>query len=408
LRGGAKLGAEIPEGYKDTKVGVIPEEWGVVKLEGICDRITDGSHSSPKENCDEGYKIATVANMGYNGFDLDSCKSISKQEYEQLVRNGCNPNIGDILFSKDGTVGLCFVHKQNASLVLLSSIAIISPKKGVLDPDFGSYVLKSALVLRRITGQKTGSAISRIVLKDLKKIRILLPSPPEQRKIATILCSVDDAIQETGAIISQTEQVKRGLMQELFTKGIGHTEFQDTKIPDGWRSCKLDNIIDLVYGSGLSEANRMPGFSPVYGSNGIIGYHENALVKGPGIIIGRKGSIGEVTWCNEDFWPIDTTYYVKTKSNINLKWIYFSLILLNIKRLNSATGIPGLNRSDILSLRVFVPPLPEQRKIASILSSVDEKLEAERGHRAQLETMKKGLMQNLLTGKKRVKVDDHA
>lgn len=407
------MGADIPEGYRDTPVGVIPKEWRDARLGEVSEfnkGITYKSDDYGKKG--DGIAFFTLKCVSKNG----GFNRLGLKYYKGIVRANDLINSGDIVIAntdltRDADVVGCPVEiprqYKNKSICISMDLTKITPKKE-LNRKFVYYFLQLPYCRGFMKSRSSGSTVLHLDVNAVKKMFIPLPSLPEQRKIATILSSVDASIQETDAIIAQTEQVKRGLMQELFTKGIGHTEFQDTKIPDGWRSCKLDNIIDLVYGSGLSEANRMPGFSPVYGSNGIIGYHENALVKGPGIIIGRKGSIGEVTWCNEDFWPIDTTYYVKTKSNINLKWIYFSLILLNIKRLNSATGIPGLNRSDILSLRVFVPPLPEQRKIASILSSVDEKLEAERGHRAQLETMKKGLMQNLLTGKKRVKVDDHA
>lgn len=197
--------------------GNIPDEWDFQILNGVCERITDGSHYSPKEEPNNDYKIATVADIECDRFDLNSCKKISGREYEQLVKNGCKPNVGDVLFSKDGTVGLSFVFKQDANLVLLSSIAIISTKRSIFDPEFCSFILKSPTILREINDKQTGSAISRIVLKDLKKIKIPLPPISEQRKIANILSSVDKAIEKTDAIIAKTERVNKGLMQELFT-----------------------------------------------------------------------------------------------------------------------------------------------------------------------------------------------
>lgn len=166
---------------------------------------------------------------------------------------------------------------------------------------------------------------------------------------------------------------------------------------NGWENRKLADLIDLVYGSSLSKEVRKLGGYPVYGSNGIVGYHEKALVEGPGIIIGRKGSIGKITWCNEDFWPIDTTYYVERKIPLDFKWIYYKLISLNLEKLNSATGIPGLNRGDVFSLNVQVPTIPEQRKIAAILSFVDAAIEQTDAIITQTERMKTGLMQELFT-----------
>ena len=87
---------------------------------------------------------------------------------------------------------------------------------------------------------------------------------------------------------------------------------------------QIGNLISLEYGSGLTESKRKGGKYPVFGSNGIVGYHNEYQVQGPGIVVGRKGSIGEVNWTNEDFWPIDTTYYVKLKDkNTSLKYVYY-------------------------------------------------------------------------------------
>ena len=95
------------------------------------------------------------------------------------------------------------------------------------------------------------------------------------------------------------------------------------------KAVKLGDLLSLEYGTGLPESKREPGTYPVYGSNGIVGYHKEPIVKGPGIVIGRNGSIGEVTWSNSDFWPIDTTYYVALKKeDISLKWLYYLLLSL--------------------------------------------------------------------------------
>lgn len=190
------------------------------------------------------------------------------------------------------------------------------------------------------------------------------------------------------------------LVQELDPRSSESSyHFLDKTGTNRWENRKLGDIIDLVYGSGLSKEVRTPGCYPVYGSNGIVGYHEKSLVEGPGIIVGRKGSIGKVIWCNEDFWPIDTTYYIERKTHLDLKWIYYKLLSLNLEKLNSATGIPGLNRSDVFSLNVKVPTILEQRKIAAILSTVDAAIEQTDAVIAQTERMKKGLMQELFAKK---------
>jgi len=194
----------------------IPEEWTVDRLEDASANITDGSHFSPKEDKNGTYKIATVANIKENKIDIDSCKKISKEDYEMLVKNGCKAKIGDILFSKDGTVGLSFSYKQNEDIVLLSSIAIITPKESLYS-DYCAYVLKSPFVFKQIMGSKRGTGLKRVILQDLKRIKIPLPPLPEQRRIAEILSAADRKLELERRRKEKLERVKKGLMNELLT-----------------------------------------------------------------------------------------------------------------------------------------------------------------------------------------------
>ena len=160
------------------------------------------------------------------------------------------------------------------------------------------------------------------------------------------------------------------------------------KLPNGWKECKLGEVIELLYGKGLREQDRKPGNIPVYGSNGIVGYHNEYLVKGPGIIIGRKGSVGEVKYSPVDFFPIDTTYYVSLKEGMaDIRFMYYFLLTLHIDEMNSHSAVPGLNRNDVYSLDVTLPPLPEQRAIASVLSNLDDKIDLLQRENKTLEAM---------------------
>jgi type I restriction enzyme S subunit len=179
------------------------------------------------------------------------------------------------------------------------------------------------------------------------------------------------------------------------------TNFKDTEIgrlPNDWEVVKVGDVLSLEYGKGLPETERIAGMYPVVGSNGIVGYHNQAIVKGPGIVVGRKGTIGAVSWIDKDFWPIDTTYYVKTKiSDVFLKWLFYELIYLNPARFHLADVVPGLKRELVHSLKMPLPPLLEQRKIAEILSTVDGAIQKTDEVIAKTERLKKGLMQELLT-----------
>ena len=158
-----------------------------------------------------------------------------------------------------------------------------------------------------------------------------------------------------------------------------------------WEECKLGGVIELLYGKGLKKANRKQGNIPVYGSNGIVGYHDEYLVKGPGIIVGRKGSVGEIKYSIHDFFPIDTTYYVNIKSGNDIKFLYYFLLTLQLNKMNSHSAVPGLNRNDVYLLDVSLPPLPEQRAIAGVLSSLDDKIDLLHRQNKTLEDMAESL-----------------
>lgn len=135
---------------------------------------------------------------------------------------------------------------------------------------------------------------------------------------------------------------------------------------EGPVNCKIGDLFAFEYGKSLTKKERKEtGSYPVYGSNGIVGFHDEYLVEGPAIIIGRKGAVGEVEFETNNLWPIDTTYYVKVAEYLDFKYSYFLLKSLVLSRLDKSTAIPGLNRNDAYDLNVDLPPLPEQRAIVS-------------------------------------------
>ncbi len=134
----------------------------------------------------------------------------------------------------------------------------------------------------------------------------------------------------------------------------------------------LGEVCDFVYGDSLKETDRKGGNVPVYGSNGIVGWHDEAITKGETLIIGRKGSIGEVHLSKVPCWAIDTTYYVeKTKVPCDFTWLYYTLKALDLTRLNKSAAVPGLNREDAYEQKIPLPPLTEQKRIASLLARAD-------------------------------------
>jgi type I restriction enzyme S subunit len=170
----AATAALFPNEFEDTALGMIPRGWRVDSLESVCQRITDGSHFSPK-SVESGYPMASVKDMDNWGINYSSCRNISKMDYEKLVANDCKPLANDVLIAKDGSfLKHVFVVDNNYEFVILSSIAILRPKNK-MNPYLLAFMLKESGVFVRLTNIVSGAVIQRIVLKDFKKFQVIIP-----------------------------------------------------------------------------------------------------------------------------------------------------------------------------------------------------------------------------------------
>jgi type I restriction enzyme S subunit len=167
---------------------------------------------------------------------------------------------------------------------------------------------------------------------------------------------------------------------------------------ESWDLVKLGYILSLEYGDNLPSDSRENGEIPVYGSNGQVDTHSEPAVDEPGIILGRKGSIGEIEFSDEPFWPIDTTYYITAEeTDQNLRFLYYLLQNIQLERLNAASAIPGLNRNDTYGLNALVPPLEQQCKIASVLYNVDQAIQKTEEIIEQTERVLNGTLNEIFT-----------
>jgi type I restriction enzyme S subunit len=173
-------------------------------------------------------------------------------------------------------------------------------------------------------------------------------------------------------------------------------------VPNGWEYKKLGLVAELQRGFDLPSAKRINGSIPIISSGGLSGYHNESKVKAPGIVTGRYGSIGNVFYVEEDFWPLNTSLWVKNFHNNEPKYIYYLLTNFDFKKFSDKTGVPGVNRNDLHTVKVGVPPLQEQCKIAKILSTWDKAIATTEKLIDASKQQKKTLMQQLLTGKKRL------
>jgi len=215
-----------------------------------------------------------------------------------------------------------------------------------------------------------GSTQQALTIVALNSLPILLPPLSQQKEIADILSSLDNKIE----LLREENKTLEAIAQTIFKEWFVNFNFPDEngkpykssggkmidsklgEIPEGWRIGKICEILELNYGKALREEDRIAGSYPVFGSSGIIGTNKEYLINGPGIIVGRKGSIGTIFWSNESFYPIDTTFYVKDK--IGFQDLYFHYFLLkkqDFENRGSDSAVPGLNRNSVYSIHIVMP-----------------------------------------------------
>jgi type I restriction enzyme S subunit len=334
--------------------------WYEATLNDVCYRITDGAHASPK-SVDRGLPMASVKDMTPYGLNLETARQISAEDFAALVRQGCKPLVGDVLIAKDGATALdtVCVIQQPIETVLLSSVAILRPNADVVLPKFLRYYLDAESTRAYMKAAfTTGAAIPRVVLKDFKRARIRYPDMATQARICAALSAYDDLIENNTRRIAILEEMARRIYEEWFVRfrfpgheSVRMVESELGLVPEGWKARRLGDEIELAYGKALKAEDRRPGEVPVFGSSGIVGRHDESLVAGPGIIVGRKGNVGSVHWSESPFYPIDTVFYVVT--GLPLQYVYFNLQRQNF--LNNDAAVPGLNRNQAYSLPLIVP-----------------------------------------------------
>jgi type I restriction enzyme S subunit len=285
-----------------------------------------------------------------------------------------------------------------------------------------------------------GSSVPHIFQRDMQDFTSVIPPVVEQKKIAEILTTVDEAIGKSNEIIEKTKELKKGLMQELLARGIGHKRFKKTKIgeiPVDWVVVKLSDvaakqkyaIVDGPFGSNLKlkdyvdsgipvlqgkniTSNRLEWFDIRYVTEEKARELSRSLVKVGDILITKIGTVGcsaivdDLRGNKVALIPANLMKISLNEKKVNCKYLHQWLVWSETKKrivdTASQTAQPALSLKVMKPFKVTLPPLPEQKKIAEILSAVDEEIEKETANKEKLEQTKKGLMQVLLTGKKRV------
>jgi type I restriction enzyme S subunit len=413
--------------FKDTVIGGIPKEWEVVKIEEIC-KVRRGASprpiSDPSYFSDKGRGWIRISDVTDTYKYLrNTSQYLSKKGEERSV----NVNPGDLIMSICATIGKPIILDMEACIH--DGFVWFSELSNDVDVEYLFYALQKNEVIfssKRQTGTQ-GNLNTTLV----GKTHIPLPPLSEQRRIAEILSTVDEAIQRVDEAIARTERLKRGLMQKLLTRGIGHKEFKNTeigRIPKEWEVVRVEDIFEVYGGTTPSTSNKEYWNGAIFWvtPTDITNLNEkldlsetekkitekavkdNSLkTLQPGtLLLTSRATIG-FTAINSRPVTINQGMAALIKKNKNIGETfyayYFSSLRSYLDQLGAGSTFKEVSKSTIKKLKIPLPPLSEQRRIAEILSTVDKKLELEKNRGTKLERIKRGLMSDLLNGKKRVK-----
>lgn len=389
------------QGYKQTELGEIPEEWDVKFLGQISNTIVPMRDKPKKFNG----KIPWIRIEDLNGKYISTSKSNRRVSEETIRLMNLKPYpIGTVLCSCSGNMGICAIVKS--TLVSNQTFIGIVPHDE-LYTEYAYYLLSS--LKSKLQRLGSGTTIPYISKNKFKKLKIPLPPLLEQRKIASVLSTVDEAIQQTNAVIAKTEMLKRGLMQRLLTRGpiIGLEEIATRFISGGTPSTSNPEYWNgnIPWMKSAWIERRFVGSGEKYISEEGLRNSAANIVPKDNILIATRVCIGNVAINRIDIAiSQDLTGIVIEKSKAYPEYVYWALRNSEnkVRQLVQGSTIKGILREDLKRIKIPLPSFSEQHKIASIISSVYDKLEKESQIRGQLERLKKGLMQILLTGKVRV------
>ena len=369
--------------------------------------IIDGDRGKnyPKQNefMGSGYCLfLSAANVTKTGFSFDQCLFID--ESKDAVLNKGKLKREDIVLTTRGTIGNTAYFSRTVpfnNIRINSGMVILRCDQSRISPPFLYHFLRSPSFYQQVNSLRSGAAQPQLPIRDMRRIILPLPPLPIQKRIAGILSAYDELIENNQRRIKILESMARSLYREWFVhfRFPGHESIPLVTspigpIPKGWEVKKLGEVLELNYGKALKKEERKDGPFPVYGSSGIVGKHDASLVKGPGIIVGRKGNVGSVFWCDYDFFVIDTAYYVT--SCLPLRYLFYVLPTLNF--INSDAAVPGLSRNQAYTLEILVPPVALLEKFCELADSFEYQVAALQRQTHNLRRTRDLLLPRLLSG----------
>lgn len=317
--------------------------------------VYDGPHATPELH-DEGAAVFLgIPNLLPDGrIDVTAARWVAERDLAKWTRR-VMPQPNDIVFTYEATLNRYAIIPEGFSCCLGRRTALIRPDPSQIDHRFLFYYFFSPRWRAQIEANTlTGATVDRIPLTTFPEFEVWVPELQEQKRIAEVLSAYDDLIATNQRRIALLEDAARRIYREWFVhlRFPGHESLKvKDGVPEGWKQKPLGDFAPLNYGKALKSTDRKDGNVPVYGSSGIVGTHNVALIDSGAIVVGRKGNVGSLYFSPVPCFPIDTVYYI-TPARASYR-LFLALHQLNF--ISSDAAVPGLNRTYAHSLPVLQP-----------------------------------------------------
>lgn len=319
--------------------------WKKYRFDEVCRQVNEATKDPQAEGLDH---VIGLEHIEPNNLHITQWDTLEKETtFTRKFRKG------QVLFGRRRAYQRKVAYAEFDG-ICSGDILVFEAIEDVLLPELLPFLIQSEGFFQKALATSAGSLSPRTKFKELADYEFLLPSKADQKRLAELLWAADEVVEKEKKTYEKLKVIEYNLITKLNNPCNNSTR------------CQLGEIVTLNYGKALKETDRIDGRFPVLSSSGITGTHVNYMVKGPGIVVGRKGSAGNVIWVDKDFWTIDTAYWVSLRKNdIDLKWVYLLLQALNLADLAITTAIPGLNRDDAYEQIVYIPSIEEQKKIVT-------------------------------------------
>lgn len=406
-------------------------EWETYSLDSLCQKITDGAHQSPKSVV-AGKPMASVKDLTPFGVDLSDARQISLNDFDALVKQGCQPIVGDVLIAKDGNSALDTVCCVDTPLdaVLLSSVAILRPNSELLDSHFLKHYLSSRNVIDYLKSNFiSGAAIPRVVLRDFKKAKINLPQLKTQKAIAAYLDILDDRIR----LLYETNKNLEDLAQTLFkswfvyfdpvrakaegglpdgidelTAELFPDSFDETElglVPKGWGVAFLGEKVKIAYGKNLPTKNLLEFGYPVYGGNGQIGFINKYLYESRQVLVACRGAAsGKFNQTVPKSFVTNNSLVLESgpQSQIPFGYLKGRISSADLTPFVTGSAQPQVTIDNLKNFRFIVPSVEILRVYENYSSVIEDCIEGNSQRINVLSNLRDTLLPRLISGELRI------